>query len=65
MLALVVGPLGAGKDALLDGARDALVDDPTFRFVRRIITRPADVGAEEHEPATEAIFFVAPRGECI
>lgn len=57
MLILVVGPSGAGKDSLLDGARAALSGDKRFRFVRRVITRPANAGGETHEPSTDAEFL--------
>lgn len=56
MFVAVVGPSGAGKDTLLDGARAALDGDLRFRFVRRCITRAADAGGEAHEPLTRAAF---------
>ena len=56
MLILVVGPSGAGKDTLMDGARTRLATDPRYRFVQRDITRPREAGGEAHNPVTPAEF---------
>lgn len=56
MLILVVGPSGAGKDTLLTGVREALGEHGGFRFVRRVITRPGDLGEEDHESVTVQEF---------
>ncbi len=56
VLVMVVGPSGAGKDTVIDAARQALAVEPRFHFPRRVITRPANAGSEDHEPATEAAF---------
>lgn len=47
-LVLVVGPSGAGKDTLMEGVRKALGGDPNHHFVRRLVTRDADPGSEDH-----------------
>jgi phosphonate metabolism protein PhnN/1,5-bisphosphokinase (PRPP-forming) len=56
VLVAVVGPSGAGKDTLMAGARARLAEDRQIRFARRVITRPAEAGGEDHLPATEEEF---------
>jgi phosphonate metabolism protein PhnN/1,5-bisphosphokinase (PRPP-forming) len=56
MLVLVVGPSGAGKDALMKAAREVFRADARISFARRVITRPADPEGENHEPVTEDDF---------
>ena len=56
MLVLVAGPSGAGKDSLLNGARDVFQGDPRIHFARRVITRPPDPDGENHESVTGAVF---------
>lgn len=55
----VVGPSGAGKDTVMDAARAALVHDPQFHFVRRVVTRAPVPGAEDHDSLDEQAFLAA------
>lgn len=55
-LYLVVGPSGAGKDSLIDGAKDALQTDSHYIFPQRYITRPAEAGGEDHIPVSDEAF---------
>lgn len=55
-LVLVVGPSGAGKDSLIDAARQALAGAPQFCFPRRIITRGSDPVSEVHDTVSETEF---------
>jgi ribose 1,5-bisphosphokinase len=54
-LALVVGPSGAGKDAVLNGAKAHCAGDDTIVFPRRIVTRPAGPH-EDHDSLDLAAF---------
>ena len=58
-LVLVVGPSGAGKDSLIDGARRELGSDPGYHFVRRVVTRAAM--GEDHDTLDLAAFEEAER----
>ncbi len=55
----IVGPSGAGKDSLIAHARAVLSADPTFVFVRRVVTRKADSNAEDHDTLSSAEFAKA------
>ncbi|CAD5286326.1 putative Ribose 1,5-bisphosphate phosphokinase PhnN / thymidine phosphorylase [Bosea sp. 62] len=53
---LIVGPSGAGKDSLIDGARALLEPTGRYVFARRVVTRPAGSPGEDHEAATDEAF---------
>jgi ribose 1,5-bisphosphokinase len=57
----VVGPSGAGKDTIIDYARAALADQSGYHFVRRMVTRPSSVDAEDHDTLSEEQFLAAKR----
>ena len=52
----VVGPSGAGKDTLIEGARAVLAPGGAYVFPRRAITRPAGAGGEDHEALSPEAF---------
>lgn len=54
-LVLVVGPSGAGKDSIIDGARTRLAGTPGLVFVRRVVTRPS-TRSEDNIECTEIDF---------
>lgn len=51
----VMGPSGAGKDTLMNYARDRLVEAPVV-FAHRYITRPVEMQGENHIHLSEAEF---------
>lgn len=55
----VVGPSGAGKDTIMAFARDRFAGEESISFVRRVITRPSDAAAEDHDTLADAAFDVA------
>jgi ribose 1,5-bisphosphokinase len=55
-LVYVMGPSGAGKDSVLDRARTMLSVETPVAFAHRYITRPADVGGENHVALSRAEF---------
>jgi ribose 1,5-bisphosphokinase len=55
-LVYVMGPSGAGKDSVLERARSLISVDAPIAFAHRYITRPADVGGENHVALSRAEF---------
>ncbi|WEK06546.1 MAG: phosphonate metabolism protein/1,5-bisphosphokinase (PRPP-forming) PhnN [Candidatus Devosia phytovorans] len=55
----VVGPSGVGKDSLIGFARARLEASGRVKFVRRVVTREADGGSEDHDSLTVADFAAA------
>lgn len=53
---VVLGPSGAGKDTLMAYAARAFEGDGRVVFARRVITRPADAGGEQHQSVDRAAF---------
>ena len=51
----VVGPSGAGKDSLMDGAKLVLPTDQ-YVFAKRVVTRPAGQVGEDYESCPETLF---------
>jgi ribose 1,5-bisphosphokinase len=55
-MVVVVGPSGAGKDTLMAYAARALEGRDDVTFARRMITRDASAGGEDHEGVGEDEF---------
>ncbi len=55
-LVYVMGPSGAGKDSVLDRARALLPAGMPVVFAHRYITRPVEVGGENHIALSPAEF---------
>ncbi len=55
-LVYVMGPSGAGKDSVLNRARETMAADLPVAFAHRYITRPADTGGENHVALSPAEF---------
>ena len=55
----VVGPSGVGKDSLILFARQRLEASGRVSFVRRVVTRQADGGSEDHDSMSIADFAAA------
>ena len=63
ILVLVVGPSGAGKDTLINAARERLAGDPRFVFPRRMVTRAANAFEDHDSLSAEDFARAADAGE--
>lgn len=55
-LILVVGPSGVGKDSIIAGAAARLSRETAIVFARRLITRAAEAGGEDHIAVSPSRF---------
>jgi phosphonate metabolism protein PhnN/1,5-bisphosphokinase (PRPP-forming) len=62
MLVLVVGPSGAGKDALISASREKLSPDARFAFVKRATTRTGSHDGELQDVVTPERFSTMEAG---
>jgi ribose 1,5-bisphosphokinase len=53
---LVIGPSGAGKDSIIAGVAERFHRDQRVVFARRLITRAAEAGGEDHVAVSPAEF---------
>jgi ribose 1,5-bisphosphokinase len=61
VMAVVVGPSGAGKDTLMAAAARHFAGNDQVIFARRVITRDAGAGGEDHDGVSEAEFSALER----
>lgn len=61
MMIVVVGPSGAGKDTLMALAARHFDGRTDVHFARRVITRAADAGGEDHLSVSEGGFLAMER----
>lgn len=61
----VIGASGAGKDSLLNYARQQMKNVPTIAFAHRYITRPASTDGENHVALSNEEFMVRVRNGMI
>ncbi len=61
VMAVVVGPSGAGKDTLMAAAARHFAGHEQVIFARRVITRNADAGGEDHDGVSEGEFAALER----
>jgi ribose 1,5-bisphosphokinase len=62
-VALVVGPSGAGKDALLRGVQQSPTCDPRLHFAERIVSRPSHAAEAHASGSPEEMNRAAARGD--
>ena len=60
----VIGASGVGKDSLMMHARGRLADDKSVIFAHRYITRPVELGGENHIALSDKEFDSRLHGGC-